>query len=332
MHPASLRTWTKDKAEIDFGASKVVRATIFIDCGRQSGLGRMRRTLTLLDAFRASGVGVRVCLSHSDGAAFARQQGYDHEVGVPADLADDILIIDACSLSADEINDLCTQARISCVIDDLGDRPVVCDYIINPNLYAAQVDYSDYIARRIFNGPDHSLLAAEFFNHAVDDDDRRGIVVSFGGTDDGALAAAVAGFLSSKTTEPIYVPVPTYLEPSQALLDLAERRPSVRPLRNAEMPSLLGGARMYVGAAGATVMEAMASGCTVCVAATQKDQKQNASYLPTIGVPTLGFYHADAMAAMAEKAMFAKKPKMPFNAHAPMDIASTAIEAYNHPG
>lgn len=309
----------------------MVRATIFIDCGRRSGLGRMRRTLTLLDAFRDSGLAVRVFLSDDDGVSFARNQGYDCEIGIPTDLADDILIVDACSLSAGEISDLCAQARISCVIDDLGDSPVVCDYVINPNLYAAGVDYSAYTARKIFSGPNHSLLAADFFTHSVGEDERRGIVVSFGGTDNGALAAAVAGFLSSKTEEPIYVPVPAYLEPSDVLMALAARRSNVKPLRNPEMPALLGGARLYVGAAGATVMEAMASGCTVCVAATQKDQKQNADYLPTIGVPTLGFYHADAMAVMAEKAMFAKRPKMAFNAHAPMDIASTAIEAYNHP-
>ena len=307
----------------------MVRATIFIDCGRRSGLGRLRRTLTLLEAFRDCGVEARVFLSDEDGASFVQNLGYTYAVGKPADLADDILIVDSCSLSADGLNALCAQARISCVDDDLGDRPVVCDYVINPNLYAAGVDYSAYSARRVFHGPAHSLLAAEFFAVAVHNDDRRGIVVSFGGTDDGALAAAVASFLSSKTSEPIYVPVPDYLEPSKNLMDLAARKPSVKPLRSPEMPALLGGARMYVGAAGATVMEAMASGCAVCVAATQKDQTQNAAYLPTIGVPALGFYHPDAMAAMAEQALFADQPKMVFNAHAPMDIAATAIEAYH---
>ncbi len=309
----------------------MVRATIFIDCGHRSGLGRLRRTLTLLDAFRDSGVTARVFLSDEDGASFVQNLGYEYEIGIPTDLADDILIADSCSLSANDLSALCARARISCVIDDLGDRPVVCDYLINPNLYAAGVDYSAYSARKIFHGPTHSLLGADFFSEPVDDDERRGIVVSFGGTDDGALAAAVAGFLSSKTREPIYVPVPGYLEPSKALLDLAARMPSVKPLRSPEMPTLLAGARMYVGAAGATVMEAMASGCAVCLAATQKDQTQNAAYLPTIGVPALGFYHADAMAVMAEQALFAEKPKMAFNAHAPMDIAATAIDAYHHP-
>lgn len=307
----------------------MVRATIIIDCGRQSGLGRVRRTLTLVDAFRAQGVEPRVFLSEGDGASLVRDQGYDFEVGMPDNLANDILIIDTCTLEAAEISGLCAQARVSCVIDDLGERPVTCDYIINPNLYAACVDYSAYRVRKVFHGPSHSLLSPEFFEKAAADADRRGIVVSFGGTDDGALAASVAGLLSAKTTEPIYVPVPDYLTPSASLLALAERVPTVIPLESPAMAELLGKARVYVGAAGATVLEALAAGCAVCVAATQKDQKQNVEYLPSIGVQALGTYHADAMATMAEEALQAGRPAMQFNMDAPRDIAQAALEAYH---
>lgn len=307
----------------------MVRTTIMIDCGRQSGLGRVRRTLTLLNAFRAQGVEARIFLSDEDGAAMVREQGYSYEVGTPEDLADDILVVDTCTLSADSISELCARARVSCVIDDLGERPVTCDYIVNPNLYAAGIDYSAYTARRIFHGPAHSLLAADFFDHATSANDRQGIVVSFGGTDDGALAASVAALLSGKTAEPIYVPVPDYMTPSASLLELAERDPGVKPLLNPSMPELLGHARVYVGAAGATVLEALAAGCSVCVAATQEDQLRNIEFLPTIGVPALGTYHADAMAAMAEELLYAERPTMQFNADAPKDIASAALEAYH---
>ncbi len=307
----------------------MVRATIIIDCGRHSGLGRVRRTLTLVDAFRTQGVEARIFLSDDDGAELVREQGYPFEIGMPGDLSNDILIIDTCTLTAEKITELCTQSRISCVIDDLGERPVACDYIINPNLYAACVDYGAYEARRIFHGPAHSLLAAAFFDEATSDDNRQGIVVSFGGTDNGALAVAVAASLSTKTDEPIYVPVPAYLEPAASLVELAARVPSVKPLKNPEMATLLGKSRLYVGAAGATVLEALAAGCAVCVAATQKDQKRNVDFLPTIGVPALSTYHADAMAVMAEQTMLAAKPTMPFNADAPMDIAATALQAYH---
>lgn len=308
----------------------MVRATIMIDCGRQSGLGRVRRTLTLLDAFKAQGVTPRIFLSDEDGAGLVAQQGYTYQVGSPTDLADDILIVDTCTLTADDISALCEQARVSCVIDDMGERPVTCDYIINPNLYATNVDYGAYTARKVFYGPAHSLLASEFFDQAAETSDRAGIVVSFGGTDNGVLAAAVAVQLCDITDEPIYVPVPDYLDPAASLLALAERVPSVVPLRSPEMAELLGKARLYVGAAGATVLEALASGCAVCVAATQKDQRRNVEYLPTIGIPALGTYHADAMAVMAEQTLRTDMPSMLFNVDASKDIAAAALAAYHH--
>ncbi len=308
----------------------MVRATIMIDCGRQSGLGRVRRTLTLLDAFKAQGVTPRIFLSDEDGAGLVAEQGYTYQIGTPTDLADDILIVDTCTLTADEISTLCQQARVSCVIDDMGERPVTCDYIINPNLYATNVDYAAYTARKIFYGPAHSLLASDFFDQAADTSDRAGIVVSFGGTDNGVLAAAVAAQLSEITDEPIYVPVPDYLEPAGSLMALAERVPSVMPLRNPAMAELLGKTRLYVGAAGATVLEALASGCAVCVAATQKDQRHNVEYLPTIGIPALGTYHPDAMAVMAEKTLRTDMPSMVFNVDASKDIATAALHTYHH--
>lgn len=308
----------------------MVRATIMIDCGRHSGLGRVRRTLTLVDAFRDQGVEARIFLSDEDGSALVRDQGYQFEVGMPSDLTGDILIIDTCTLDAGRISELCAQAKFSCVIDDLGERPVTCDYIINPNLYAARVDYSAYSARRVFHGPAHSLLAADFFDHAVAEAGRQGVVISFGGTDDGSLAATVAALLCRKTGEPIYVPIPAYLEPAESLLELAAREPTVKPLRNPDMPDLLGKARVYVGAAGATVLEALASGCSVCVAATQKDQQRNVEFLPSVGVFAMEVYHPDAMAVMAEQALFAERPVLPFNVEASKDIASAALAAYHH--
>lgn len=204
----------------------MIRATILIDCGRHSGLGRVRRTLTLLDAFRAQKAEARVFLSDEEGAGLVAAKGYDYQVGMPTDLKNDILIIDTCTLDSHEINQLCGRAKVSCVIDDLGERPVNCDYIINPNLYAEAVDYSAYNARKIFYGPAHSLLAKDFFHQKTTEQERTGIVVSFGGTDDGALAATVARELCTKSNETIYIPLPDYIEPAAKLTELARVEPT----------------------------------------------------------------------------------------------------------
>ncbi len=307
----------------------MVRATIMIDCGRSSGLGRVRRTLTLLDAFQAVGVQPRVFLSDVEGATLVREQGYEFQVGTPTDLADDILIIDTCTQSPEEVSALCAKARVSCVIDDLGERPVRCDYIINPNLYASSIDYSAYRVSKIFHGPAHSLLSSEFFDPGLEADEREGIVVSFGGTDNGGLAAAVAEQLSHRTKEQIFVPIPDYLVPTPSLLQLSSEKLNVTILHSPSMPALLRKSRLYVGAAGATVLEALASGCKVCVAATQDDQARNIEYLPSVGVPALATFHADAMAVMAASLLQEDLPGFDFNANAPMDIASAALETYH---
>ncbi len=307
----------------------MIRATILIDCGRHSGLGRVRRTLTLLDAFRAQNVEARVFLSDKEGAGLVAAKGYDYQVGMPTDLSNDILVVDTCTLDSTQINSLCAKARVSCVIDDLGQRPVNCDYAINPNLYAEAVDYGAYRARRVFYGPAHSLLAEDFFNRKSVDQERNGIVVSFGGTDDGSLAATVASQLCKKTSEPIYVPLPDYIEPSEKLTALVLTEPNVELLRSPAMPELLGGARLYVGAAGATVLEALASGCRVCVAATQSDQIQNVAFLPTLGIPALNAFNPDALATMAADLLDGDRPAVVFDVNAPMDIAAAALDTYH---
>lgn len=307
----------------------MIRATILIDCGRHSGLGRVRRTLTLLDAFRMQGVQTRVFLSDAEGAALVEAKGYSYEVGSPSDLTDDILIVDTCTLGSAEINQLCCAAKVSCVIDDLGQRPVECDYIINPNLYAEAVDYSGYSARKVFYGPAHSLLAADFFQPEGDNRKRSGIVVSFGGTDDGALAAAVATQLCEKSLEPIYVPIPDYIEPCSKLKELADQQPQLQILRSPSMSELLGKTKLYVGAAGATVLEALASGCRVCVAATQSDQVQNVAFLPTLGIPALQSFNPDALAIMAIDLLDADSPAVMFDVNASSDIAAAALTTYH---
>lgn len=307
----------------------MVRATIMIDCGRHSGLGRVRRTLTLLDAFRSIDVQPRIFLSDEEGSSLVRELGYNFEIGTPDDLSNDILIIDTCTQTPDEVSALCAKARVSCVIDDLGERPVCCDYIINPNLYAASIDYSAYKVGKVFHGPAHSLLSPEFFSQGSDAEKREGIVISFGGTDTGRLAAAVAEQLSHRTSERIYVPVPDYLEPATSLVQLTSTSDNIVLLHSPSMPALLRKSRLYVGAAGATVLEALASGCKVCVAATQDDQARNVEFLPSVGVPALDTFHADAMAAMAEQLLHEDRPGFAFNMNAPLDIATAALETYH---
>ena len=277
--------------------SVLARASIIIECGRKSGLGRVRRTLTLARALKAQGFACDVFVTSDEGTDLIHAMGFSARPA--SDLPDsfDFLVMDTCSQSADEVSALCARARTSCVIDDLAERPVVCDFVINPNLYAPNLDYSAYKAREIFRGPSCALVDDVFFASAQPIDSREGFVVSFGGTDDGSLAAPVAAELHARTGEPVYVPIPAYQEPCAALLALDGDKVTI--LRGADMPVLLGRTRTYVGAAGATVLEALAAGCKVCATATQADQHKNVGFLPEVGVATLDAYDPHNVSVLA---------------------------------
>lgn len=257
----------------------LARATIIIECGLSSGLGRVRRSLTLASALQDQGIEISVVLSSEQGMSLVETLGFSASLEMPEDLSQDLVVIDTCSDSAEEVGEICRAAKASLVIDDLAERPVACDYLVNPNLYATELDYSAYAVEQMFLGPDYALVDRRFFELAKPAAERRGFVVSFGGTDGGSLALPVVKDLLSETNEPVYMPVPDYIKLDSALEALAATHESLVILRNADMPALLGRSRAYVGSAGATTLEAIASGCHISVTATQDDQHRNADYI-----------------------------------------------------
>ncbi|MFC3050536.1 hypothetical protein [Kordiimonas pumila] len=301
----------------------MARATVIIECGQTSGLGRVRRTLTLAAALEVQGFDITVVLSSMEGKSLVEALGFEARLDMPTDLSDDLVVIDTCSQSALEINKICCASRVSLVIDDLAERPVVCDYLVNPNLYAHGLDYSAYTIGRAFLGSDFTLVDQRFFRAAKSERDRKGIVVSFGGTDNGTLALPVIKALLERTDMPVFLPVPDYVEPISALDALVRAESSVHLIRAADMPSLLGASKVFLGAAGATVLEALAAGCRVCATATQPDQHKNVAYLPRVGVMSSEVYDPEILADMAVTALKDTAIAVPLNSCAAYNIATT---------
>ena len=273
----------------------MARVVVIIECGIKSGLGRVRRSLTLASALQDQGFSTDVVLSSPHGQALVKELDFTALLDIPEDISDALVVLDTCSNSADEINKICQAARYSLVIDDLAERPVTCDYLINPNLYADSLDYSSYSIGQAFLGPNFTLVDERFYAEAKPQSERRGTVVSFGGTDGGVLAVPIIEELLQKSSEPIWVPVPEYVEIDSTLEAIAQTERAIEIIRNADMPKLLGRSRAFIGAAGATTLEAIASGCHISVAATQKDQYINAAYLAGKGIPSTTEYHPKAM-------------------------------------
>lgn len=273
----------------------MARGIIIIECGLTSGLGRVRRSLTLAAALRNQGLEIIVVLSSAQGQQLVEDLGFEASLQLPDDISKDLVIIDTCSDTAEQVGEICRAAHYSLVIDDLAERPVACDYLVNPNLYADGLDYSAYTIGHAFLGPDYTLVDQRFFAFAKPARERCGTVVSFGGTDGGTLAVPVLKELLQASNEPIWVPIPGYVEVDSALDAMAQAENTIEIVRNADMPALLGKSRAFIGAAGATTLEALASGCAVSVVATQDDQHINAAYLAAKGVPSASSFEPAAM-------------------------------------
>lgn len=257
----------------------MAQATIIIECGQSSGLGRVRRSLTLAAALKDQGFDISVVLSSEQGMSLVEALGFDATLNMPTDLSQDLVVIDTCSDNSKAVGEICRAAKASLVIDDLAERPVTCDYLVNPNLYAEELDYSAYEVGVQFLGPDYALVDRRFYELAKPTDERNGVVVSFGGTDGGTLALPVIEKLLTEGDEPVYFPVPDYIEIDGTVEALAAAHESLTIIRNADMPELLGKSRAYIGSAGATTLEAIASGCDISVTATQSDQHKNVAFL-----------------------------------------------------
>jgi spore coat polysaccharide biosynthesis predicted glycosyltransferase SpsG len=124
-------------------------------------------------------------------------------------------------------------------------------------------------------------------------------LISFGGTDDGTYAAPAAEALLMRLPD---VVANVVLSPLAAGSDLLEqvRNKSGERLRihhGANMPRLMAMSTHYVGAAGVTLMEAIASDLNFVVCALADNQLINIRTLSRLGYPAFAHFQPQAMAS-----------------------------------
>ncbi len=260
----------------------MTRASFLIDTGPTVGLGHLSRSLILLEAMERQGV---ACRLYCTDPAAAQSLGRAAEPTPPlADLPRaDLIVCDSYRLGPADYAALRSRARLLAALDDTGDRPLPVDVVINHNLYAPQLDYGQVSAGKTLLGPDYALVdepvMAAARQHAAKTPDNA-IVVSFGGTDDGTIAARVARELLPRTDARIDIIVAASRTPSPALRDLPRQ---VVAHHGPDVPSLLARARLYLGAAGMMSFEAFAIGLNLVVVPIADNQRPGAATLVAYG-------------------------------------------------
>jgi spore coat polysaccharide biosynthesis predicted glycosyltransferase SpsG len=255
----------------------MTRANFLLDSGPSIGLGHLSRSLLLLDALQRRGTQCRLfCPDPVAAASFGRTAD-----ALPPRLSDlpksELLVCDSYRLTPDDYRMLRSQAKLLAALDDLADRPLRVDAVINHNLYAKQLDYRRVTAAKLLVGPEFALVGDRVMEAARrrrTEAPGNAIVVTFGGTDDGTQAARVAVELLPRTDARVDVIVPASRVPAPAIRDLAQAQPHRVVLHHGpDVPALLAGARLYLGAAGMMSFEAFAIGLeliTVPIAANQR--------------------------------------------------------------
>jgi UDP-2,4-diacetamido-2,4,6-trideoxy-beta-L-altropyranose hydrolase len=271
------------------------RILFVADAGPEIGGGHVMRCLTLAEALRARGAEttfltsppVAAILDVFADAAVARvrtaslEAGELRRGGVPAK-AFDALVIDHYRLDA-EAHRALAQGRPTLIIDDLADRPLHGDLIVEPDpgIDARAYDGLVPAAARLLIGPDYALvrpafaaLRAESLARRRERGPVRRVLVSLGLTDVGGVAARVVDRILPRLGEASLDVVLGLGAQSRAALDsVAARDPRVR-VHGAvdDLARMAAAADLCVGAGGSSVWERCTlglSGVLVTVADNQ---------------------------------------------------------------
>lgn len=207
---------------------------------------------------------------------------------LPADLPTaDVIVCDSYRLDRAFLAELRSRCRVLLAIDDTAERNLDVDIVLNHNIYGRQLDYSTRTRGQVLRGPDCALVdrrilaAAEAYRrHPATND----VVMSFGGTDDGARGAEAAKSLLPRSTAHIHLVVAPGVAPAERALALAASQPQRVTLQHGpDMAALLSRARVYVGGAGVTALEALVIGLDLVLVMLAPNQRLNAEAMAQSG-------------------------------------------------
>ncbi len=271
----------------------------FADAGAAVGLGHLRRTAVIAEALVAAGS--RVLFGTPTPEAVPRLAGLD--VREAANLAvlppAPVSLVDGYRIASSELSARRAGGGRLVMLDDLADRPLPADLVINPNIYGPALDYAALTSARVLSGLAWCPVAPRF---AALRESRRGgprALVAFGGTDAGAFAVPTARALRARCDWPLEV----VLSPLSPLADSLRRDlanlGAVQAHHGADMAALMARCSHYVGASGSTVWEALTAGLVPAVAAIADNQRPIVAALAAAGVAAVDDFDPEALAAAA---------------------------------
>jgi spore coat polysaccharide biosynthesis predicted glycosyltransferase SpsG len=253
------------------------------DSASGDGLGHLRRSSSLAQALASLGVFCRFKVATRQAEDLLAEAGHSlidatGRIGSP-----DIIVVDSYHLEAESYLAFHQQCRMLVVIDDLSNRAISADIHINHNLFAEALDHDLVAAPVRLLGPEYALIDPRL-PALRNSRGRAGILVSFGGTDDGSLGVPAARAIRvAGVTDPIYLVVSPLRAVSSMALELAEADPTISVCHGPDMVQLMAQCDLYIGAAGHTTLEAATAGLSVICVIIAENQRLNAIALTSLG-------------------------------------------------
>lgn len=136
---------------------------IHANTGEDVGLGHVVRCLTLTAELQSRDIATELRLRDDEKAAtFAREAGVAPTTSSGIDLSNspaDVVVVDSYDFTAENFERLSADKTLV-VIDELGDRHIPADLVVNNNIYADQIDYP--AAEAVLRGPEYCMLREPF--------------------------------------------------------------------------------------------------------------------------------------------------------------------------
>lgn len=284
-----------------------------LDASSSIGTGHMVRCVALADAIRALGARVRFVLGREPGSPIDRllRDGHAvHEIpsldaqGASADAsataallgaAPAVVVVDHYRLDAAWHRVMRTWARGIVVIDDLADRELDCDLLVDQNYdnpaHARYAHLTPRSARRLI-GPRFALLRDQFARardglRRAADAQVRSVLVSMGGSDPGGHTQGIVEALARAPSRLDRIDVVVgSANPRTAQLEAATRDlPAVRVQREvSDMARLMATSDLAVTAGGGTTWERFCLGLPSVTVAIADNQLASCEALAAAGL------------------------------------------------
>jgi|TARA_B110000008_G_C16892192_1_gene533240 UDP-2,4-diacetamido-2,4,6-trideoxy-beta-L-altropyranose hydrolase len=292
-----------------------------VDSSSKIGIGHLMRCITLADEMQQRGCKITFICSNLDGNLISQikykvvvlskkgkfqaksiyldwldtSQNQDAKLTIKAmPYGVDIIVVDSYALNQEWHRKLRPYTRIIMVIDDMADKELDCDILLNPNLNIQKSDYEKKVPKscKLLLGPNFALLRPEFKSLRSKSIEKRkntqkiqNILISMGGSDKNNITYDVLQQLSNEFNVTVVLGAASlHIE---MIKEFAKDK-NIKIIVNADnMSKLMLDADIAIGAGGSSTWERCCLGLPTLFYVLSPNQKRTADYLEEIKVVSI---------------------------------------------